>query len=209
MTAWTHTVPIGKPMANQHVYIMDMNRKLVPIGIAGEIYIGGDGVGRGYMGNRELTDEKFIADPFKPGKRMYRTGDLARWMADGNIEYLGRMDHQVKIRGYRIELGEVEAQLMNLPAIRKAVVIARENDSGQKDLCAYFVADRDLTIQELKAALVPNLPMYMPPSYFVQMEKMPLTTNGKIDRKLLPVPDGTFKQVLNMQPRETTWNGIW
>ncbi|MBP1176320.1 amino acid adenylation domain-containing protein/non-ribosomal peptide synthase protein (TIGR01720 family) [Paenibacillus sp. PvR133] len=193
MTAWTHTVPIGKPMANQHVYIMDMNRKLVPIGIAGEIYIGGDGVGRGYMGNRELTDEKFIADPFKPGKRMYRTGDLARWMADGNIEYLGRMDHQVKIRGYRIELGEVEAQIMNLPAIRKAVVIARENESGQKDLCAYFVADRDMTIQELKAALVPNLPMYMLPSYFVQLEKMPLTTNGKIDRKLLPVPDGDIQ----------------
>jgi acyl carrier protein len=193
MTAWTHTVPIGKPMANQHVYIMDMNRKLVPIGIAGEIYIGGDGVGRGYMGNRELTDEKFIADPFQPGKRMYRTGDLARWMADGNIEYLGRMDHQVKIRGYRIELGEVEAQLMNLPAIRKAVVIARENESGQKDLCAYFVADSDLTIQELKAALVPNLPMYMLPSYFVQLEKMPLTTNGKIDRKLLPVPEGDIQ----------------
>ncbi|WP_180984584.1 non-ribosomal peptide synthase/polyketide synthase [Paenibacillus sp. F4] len=193
MTAWTHTVPIGKPMANQHVYIMDMNRKLVPIGIAGEIYIGGDGVGRGYMGNRELTDEKFIADPFKPGKRMYRTGDLARWMADGNIEYLGRMDHQVKIRGYRIELGEVEAQIMNLPAIRKAVVIARENESGQKDLCAYFVADSDLTIQELKAALVPNLPMYMLPSYFVQLEKMPLTTNGKIDRKSLPAPDGDIQ----------------
>ncbi|MGG4217920.1 non-ribosomal peptide synthase/polyketide synthase [Paenibacillus jamilae] len=193
MTAWPHTIPIGKPMANQHVYIMDMNRKLVPIGIAGELYIGGDGVGRGYMGNRELTDEKFISDPFKPGKRMYRTGDLARWMEDGNIEYLGRMDHQVKIRGYRIELGEVEAQIMNVPAVRKAVVIARENEAGSKDLCAYFVADINLTIQELKAALIPNLPMYMMPSYFVQLERMPLTTNGKIDRKSLPSPDGEIQ----------------
>ncbi|MED1913794.1 non-ribosomal peptide synthase/polyketide synthase [Bacillus thuringiensis] len=203
--AWTHTVPIGKPLANQCVYILNEQHKLVPVGVAGEIYIGGDGVGRGYMRNRALTDEKFLADPFKPGKRMYRTGDLARWMADGNIEYLGRIDHQVKIRGYRIELGEVEAQLMTVASVRKTIVIARENEAGQKDLCAYFVADKELTVNELRAALIPLLPAYMIPAHFVQLDQMPLTPNGKIDRKALPAPKGDIQTGINYSaPRNDT-----
>ncbi|MVO98369.1 non-ribosomal peptide synthase/polyketide synthase [Paenibacillus lutrae] len=204
-TAWTHTVPIGKALANQCVYLMDPQNRLVPVGVAGEIYIGGDGVGRGYMRNKVLTDEKFIADPFKPGKRMYRTGDLARWMPDGTIEYLGRLDHQVKIRGYRIELGEVEAQMMAIPSVRKTIVVARENESGQKDLCAYFVADKELTVSEIRAALTLNLPGYMMPAYYVQLDRMPLTPNNKIDRKALPAPKGDIQTGIEYAaPRNAT-----
>ncbi|WP_010494699.1 non-ribosomal peptide synthetase [Paenibacillus elgii] len=182
------TVPIGRPMPNQTVWILDAQQRLLPVGVAGEIHIGGAGVARGYHQRPELTEEKFVPNPYASGERMYKTGDLARWLPDGTIEYLGRIDHQVKIRGYRIELGEVEAQLRKTESVRETVVIAREDEAGQKQLCAYVVADRELAISELRKALSQTLPEYMIPSYFVQLPQLPLTPNGKVDRKALPAP---------------------
>ncbi|WP_252361619.1 amino acid adenylation domain-containing protein, partial [Paenibacillus terrae] len=183
------SVPIGVPADNVYIYLLDSQRNLVPPGVPGEMYIAGDGVALGYLNRPELTAEKFVDNPFAPGGRMYRTGDLARWQADGNIEYLGRIDEQVKIRGYRIELGEVEAQLMKVEAVQEAVVTARADEDGQKHLCAYLVTDRPLTASELRGALAQELPSYMIPSYFVQLEQLPYTPNGKIDRKALPAPE--------------------
>ncbi|UED72997.1 non-ribosomal peptide synthetase [Brevibacillus sp. DP1.3A] len=190
-------IPIGKPIQNIRLYIVkEATDQLQPIGVAGELCISGVGVARGYLNCPELTDEKFVANPFA-GKeagfeRMYRTGDLARWMWDGNIEYLGRIDHQVKIRGFRIELGEVEAQLLEVDGIQEAVVIARESEGGSKYLCAYFVASETIGLSELRNALQPKLPEYMIPAYLVQMDRLPLSPNGKIDRKVLPEPDERF-----------------
>ncbi|WP_272491226.1 AMP-binding protein [Paenibacillus apiarius] len=130
-------VPIGRPIPNHRVYIVDANDQLLPVGIAGEFCISGVGVARGYLNRPELTEERFVDNPFEPGARMYRTGDLAKWLPDGNIEYLGRIDHQVKIRGYRIELGEVEAQLLKTASVQEAVAIARDDGDGQQYLCAY------------------------------------------------------------------------
>ncbi|MCG7410875.1 non-ribosomal peptide synthase/polyketide synthase, partial [Paenibacillus sp. ACRRX] len=183
-------LPIGKPMPAVTMYILDSNQSLQPIGLAGELYIGGAGVGRGYLNQSDLTDEKFVDDPFSPGALMYRTGDLAKWLPDGNIEYLGRIDYQVKIRGYRIEIGEIETQLLKQAHVREAVVIAREDHEGPKELCAYYVADNELTVHELREALAEDLPAYMIPSYFVRMDRLPLTPNGKVDRKGLPAPEG-------------------
>ncbi|ASR47662.1 non-ribosomal peptide synthetase [Paenibacillus kribbensis] len=187
-------IPIGKPIQNIRLYIVkEGTEQLQPIGVAGELCIGGVGVARGYLNRPELTAEKFVVDPFAGGEagyeRMYRTGDLARWMPNGDIEYLGRIDHQVKIRGYRIELGEVEARLASVPSVRDSVVIALQDGAGQQQLCAYFTADEQLTIREIRSALFAALPGYMIPSAFVQLDRIPLTTNGKIDRKALPVPD--------------------
>ncbi|MFN0226054.1 non-ribosomal peptide synthase/polyketide synthase, partial [Paenibacillus sp. KR2-11] len=184
------TVPIGRPLANHRIYVMDAGLKLQPVGVAGELCIAGVGLARGYLNRPELTDEKFVADPLYPGERMYRTGDLVRWMPDGTIEYLGRIDDQVKIRGYRIELGEVETQLGKVEGVLEAAVTARDDEAGQKQLCAYYTAVRELTILELRTALASELPGYMIPSHFVQLEQMPLTPNGKIDRKALPAPQG-------------------
>ncbi|WP_211234360.1 non-ribosomal peptide synthase/polyketide synthase, partial [Paenibacillus taiwanensis] len=183
-------LPIGKPMPAITMYILDGNQSLQPIGLAGELYIGGAGVGRGYLNQPDLTSEKFVNDPFNPGSLMYRTGDLARWLPDGNIEYLGRIDYQVKIRGYRIEIGEIETQLLKQAQIREAVVVAREDREGPKELCAYYVTDQELTVHELREALAEDLPAYMIPSYFVRMDRLPLTPNGKVDRKGLPAPEG-------------------
>ncbi|MEC0182799.1 non-ribosomal peptide synthetase [Paenibacillus peoriae] len=187
-------IPIGKPIQNICLYIVkEGTEQLQPIGVAGELCISGVGVARGYLNRPELTAEKFVADPFADGKagyeRMYRTGDLARWMPDGNIEYLGRIDHQVKIRGYRIELGEVEERLTSVPSVRDSVVIAVQDGAGQQQLCAYFTADKQLTVREIRSALLATLPGYMIPSAFVQLDRIPLTANGKIDRKALPAPD--------------------
>ncbi|MGY4761311.1 non-ribosomal peptide synthase/polyketide synthase [Paenibacillus caseinilyticus] len=185
------SVPIGKPISNIQLYITGAGAKeLQPIGVPGELCIAGVGVARGYLNRPELTAEKFTDNPFVPGGRMYRTGDLARWLPEGQIEYLGRIDHQVKIRGYRIELGEVEAKVSKIESVREAVVMAREKEDGQKHLCAYFVADRELTVGELRKALSLELPEYMIPSYFIQLAKMPLSPNGKIDRKALPAVEG-------------------
>ncbi|MFS8215883.1 amino acid adenylation domain-containing protein, partial [Paenibacillus sp. S29] len=191
-------IPIGKPIQNIRLYIVkEGTEQLQPIGVAGELCIGGVGVARGYLNRPELTAEKFVKDPFAGGaagyERMYRTGDLARWMPDGNIEYLGRIDHQVKIRGYRIELGEVESQLLQVESVREAVVTARADETGQKQMVAYYVAGQELGASELRSELGRELPSYMVPSYFVQLEQMPLSPNGKIDRKALPAPAGSLQ----------------
>lgn len=181
-------VPIGKPINNIRLHILDNQQQLVAQGIAGELYISGSGVGRGYVNKPELTAEKFLVDPFFPDQRMYRTGDLCRWLEDGNIEYLGRLDHQVKIRGYRIELGEIETCLLSHPAIREATVIALKNTSGQDYLCAYLVARTAIVIDQLRAHLNETLPDYMVPAEFVLLTEMPLNQSGKVDRKQLPAP---------------------
>ncbi|EAZ91849.1 non-ribosomal peptide synthetase [Crocosphaera chwakensis] len=185
---------IGHPIDNTQMYLLDSNLEPVPIGVAGELYIGGDGLARGYLNRPELTAEKFIPNPFDPtGKtRLYKTGDLCRYLPDGNIEYIGRIDHQVKIRGFRIELGEIESLLTSHPEVQESVVIAREDQPGNKRLVAYIVTQEvgeDSLNQTLRDYLKGQLPDYMIPSAFVFIEKLPLTPNGKIDRKALPAPD--------------------
>jgi len=185
------SVPIGNPIANTEIFVLDEEQNPCPPGVAGELYIGGAGVGRGYVNRPELTDEKFIPHPFngREGARLYRTGDWARCNAEGQIEFAGRRDQQVKLRGFRIELGEVEAALARHPSIRESVVIAR--DSGaEKRLLAYFVADESgLKIAELRTFLSAELPDYAVPSAFVQLEALPLSANGKVDRLALPEPE--------------------
>ena len=186
---------IGRPIANTQVHILGSQLQIMPAGVAGEIYIGGAGVARGYLHRPGLTAERFIADPFSanPGMRLYRTGDLARWRDDGTVEYLGRNDHQVKIRGYRIELGEIEAHLESVPALKEAVVVAREDEPGRKDLVAYLIASETaqsdaLRAERLREHLHEVLPGYMVPSAFVVLDRLPLTSNGKLDRRALPAP---------------------
>ncbi|WP_122734840.1 non-ribosomal peptide synthetase, partial [Pseudomonas viridiflava] len=188
------SLDIGKPIANTRVYLLDERQQLVPLGVAGELYVAGDSVARGYLNRPEMTAERFLRDPFhnNPEARMYRTGDLARWNADGTLEYLGRNDDQVKIRGVRIELGEIEAQLSQLPGIEEALVLAREDEPGQPRLAAYFIernGSLSTPVSELRAALLTVLPGYMVPSAFVRLDAWPLTANGKVDRRALPVPD--------------------
>ncbi|WP_430152768.1 non-ribosomal peptide synthetase, partial [Paenibacillus jamilae] len=186
-------ISIGRPMPNHRVYMVDVHGHLAPVGVAGELCVSGPGLARGYLDRPELTAEKFIPNPFAAGEagyeRMYRTGDLARWMPDGNIEYLGRIDHQVKIRGYRIELGEVEAQILKVEDVQEVIVLAQADEQGQNQLVAYYVAEREVSAGELRSLLGEELPNYMVPSYLVQLKQMPLTPNGKIDRKALPTPE--------------------
>ncbi|WP_167856902.1 non-ribosomal peptide synthetase [Hymenobacter aquaticus] len=183
-------VPIGKPVANTQILILDRQQRLVPLGVVGEIYIGGIQLARGYWNREELTREKFVAHPYQPGARLYRTGDLGRWLPDGNVEYLGRTDFQVKIRGYRIELGEIESALLADAGVAQAAVIATKHADGDAALVAYVVpaAGEPLTVDTLRATLQEQLPAYMVPSYFVQLAELPLTANGKLDRKALPDP---------------------
>ena len=187
------SIPIGRPIGNTQVYILDQQRNPVPVGVTGELYIGGDGLARGYLNRPELTAEKFIANPFstQPHARLYKTGDLARYLADGNIEFLGRIDDQVKIRGFRIELGEIGTVLAQHPAVREVVVLAREDSSGDKRLIAYVVSNQQPSpaTNQLRSYLKEKLPDYMVPSAFVFLDKLPLTSNGKVDRKALPAPD--------------------
>lgn len=182
-------IPIGRPIGNSTVYILDSSNRLLPIGAQGEICVGGDGLARGYLNRDELTREKFVPNPFIPGEKMYRTGDLGRWLPDGNLEYLGRIDQQVKIRGYRIEPGEIETRLMRHDAIHGVHVAVRAANDGQKTLCAYIATDAVLTISEMKAHLAGQLPDYMIPAQYVFLPSLPLNTNGKIDRQALPKPE--------------------
>ncbi|NAP24843.1 amino acid adenylation domain-containing protein [Pseudomonas syringae] len=200
VTAWHYVaeqdigiVPIGRPIANTQIYLLDAHGQPVPIGVSGEIHIGGIGVARGYLNRPELTAERFLEDPFstEPAARMYRSGDLGRWLADGNIEYLGRNDDQVKLRGYRIELGEIESQLAGCPGVREAVVLAREHRPGDKRLVAYLTAQEGVVLSatQLREQLSQGLAEYMIPSAFVTLTRFPLTPNGKLDRRALPAPE--------------------
>ncbi|MCI0601279.1 MAG: amino acid adenylation domain-containing protein, partial [Beijerinckiaceae bacterium] len=211
-----HEVPIGRPIANTSAYILELNLEPAPIGVPGELYIGGSGVSRGYLGRPGLTAERFIPDPFGVrGGRLYRTGDLARWRKDGNIEYLGRTDHQVKLRGYRIELGEIETALLALDGVRQAAVLLREDRPGQKLLAAYVVpaAGAGCDLAALRHALATTLPNYMVPSAYVRLDGLPLSPNGKIDRKALPEPDfetqSTQQYAAPRNPIEETLCRIW
>ncbi|MGB7435020.1 MAG: amino acid adenylation domain-containing protein [Candidatus Acidiferrum sp.] len=187
-----NSVPIGRPVPNTQLYILDQHLQPVPAGVPGELYIGGDQVGAGYLKRPELTAEKFVPDPFQTSTpaRLYKTGDLCRWAPDGNIEYLGRMDFQVKIRGFRIELGEIESALKAQPTIAQAAVIASEDRRGSKRLVAYLVgtAGTSPNITEMRRCLVEQLPDYMVPAAFVVLDALPLTANGKLDRRALPLP---------------------
>jgi amino acid adenylation domain-containing protein len=220
ITDTANGITIGKPIANTTVYILDEQKNLCPIGVPGELCIGGDGVTLGYWNRPELTADRFIADPFSavPGATLYRTGDLARWRNDGTLEHLGRLDFQVKIRGYRIELGEIETAIARHPAIREAVVMAREDIPGDPRLVAYLVVQNppaDL-VEQLRAQLRTALPEYMVPALFVTLDALPLTPNAKIDRKALPIPDSSQSHITQRtaltQPRTETEKilaGIW
>ena len=169
---------------------MDSGLRLLPIGAIGELCVGGDGVGRGYLNRPELTAQKFVQNPYKPEERLYRSGDLAKLLLDGDMEYYGRMDHQVKIRGHRIELGEIEATILKHDAVREAIVLANEDENKNKYICLYYVEENEVEVSDLKNHLSATLPNYMIPSYFVKLDKVPLNSNNKLDRKALPSPQG-------------------
>jgi amino acid adenylation domain-containing protein len=207
------SIAIGKPIANTRVYVLDGECRPVPVGVPGELYLAGDGLARGYLHRPALTAATFVPDPFGDG-RLYRTGDLARWLPDGTIEFLGRIDQQVKVRGYRIELGEIEAGLVRHGDVKDAVVLAREDQPGNKRLVAYLVAASAVrpTVAALRDFLVKTLPEYMVPSVFVWLEALPLTLNGKIDRRALPVPDASRDDTAYRAPQtpeEDLLAGIW
>ncbi|PSB17678.1 non-ribosomal peptide synthetase [Phormidesmis priestleyi ULC007] len=202
-TPRSSAVPIGRPIANTQLYILDSFLQPVPISVVGELHIGGVGLARGYLNRPDLTAEKFIPHPFspEPGSRLYKTGDLARYLSDGTIEFLGRMDHQVKLRGFRIELGEIEAVLRQDPQIREAVVILREDQPGDKRLVAYIVASTEsIDTREVSRFLKEKLPDYMVPSAFVQLAALPLTANGKCDRRALPAPQASVNLIVDSVP---------
>lgn len=181
-------VLIGKPISNYSIYILDQNLKQVPIGIPGEIFISGDGITRGYLNKINLTKEKYLTNPLT-GERMYKTGDMGRWLSDGNTEFMGRNDNQVKIRGYRIEIQQIESTILRFSDVKEVCVIDRDDKYGVKYLCAYFTADRVVNIAALKQYLLEELPAYMVPAYFIQLEYMPMTLNGfKVEKSELPDP---------------------
>jgi aspartate racemase len=184
------SVPIGHPINNTQAYVLDDHLNLVPKGIPGELYVGGEGLARGYFNNPELTAEKFLPHPFpdQPGSRLYKTADRVRYLSDGNIEFLGRIDNQVKVRGFRIELGEIESVLGRHPVVRDAVVVARQDTPGEKQLVGYLVTHRTVAVSALRDFLKEKLPDYMIPSAFVFLDSLPLTSNGKVDRQKLPCP---------------------
>lgn len=212
------SILIGRPIANTEIYLLDDRLQPVPVGVPGELHIGGDGLARGYLNREELTEEKFIPHPFRPdgGARIYKTGDLARYRPDGRIECLGRIDNQVKIRGFRVELGEIETAIVAHPAVRKAVVVVREDTPGDRRLVAYVVPDNnhEPTLAELRPFLRESLPDYMVPSAVVALKSFPLTPNGKVDRRALGPPEqGRPEQVREYQaprtPLEKTLVKVW
>ncbi|WP_258042492.1 non-ribosomal peptide synthetase [Paenibacillus sp. UNC499MF] len=206
-------IPIGRPIANSTVYVVDASDRLLPVGLQGEICVGGDGLARGYLNREDLTREKFVPNPFRTGETMYRTGDLGRWLPDGSIEYLGRMDQQVKIRGYRIEPGEIETCLLGHESVQEAFVTVKESAEGQKYLCAYIGTSEYLTPAELKAYLSGRIPDYMLPSNYVFLQALPLTKNGKIDRRALPEPEQDSLSSSPYAPprntKEKLLTGVW
>jgi amino acid adenylation domain-containing protein len=210
-------VPIGPPLANTRFYVMDQTRQLVPLGAPGELYIGGTGVAAGYLGQPELTKERFVADPFSPDPqaRLYRTGDIARWKANGEVEFLGRSDNQVKVRGFRVETGEIESVLTENPNIQEAAVSSFEDKTGSRSLVAYLVAQSNgkLSFEDLRSYLQKALPEYMQPSAFIWLASLPRTSNGKIDRKALPAPDAandaSAKYVAPANQTEQLMADIW
>ncbi|WP_405163134.1 amino acid adenylation domain-containing protein [Nocardia sp. NBC_01499] len=198
-------VPIGRPIDNLRLYVLDPQRQLQPVGVPGELYIGGVGVARGYLNRPELTEERFIEDPFVPGGALFRSGDGARWLADGNLEFLGRLDTQVKIRGNRVELGEVENALAEIPGVRDAVVVSTESATRGPYLVGYYVADAEQTPERSRAALAKTLPEYMIPSQLVRIERIPLNPNGKADRRALPAPTSVeISDETDTAPRNAT-----
>jgi amino acid adenylation domain-containing protein len=219
-TSLSGSIPIGRPIANTQLYILDQYLQPVPIGVPGELHIGGAGLARGYLNRPSLTAQKFIHNPFSgnPSDRLYKTGDLTRYLPDGNIEFLGRIDNQVKIRGFRIELGEIEAVLAQHPDVLQAVVVVREDNPGNKYLAAYLVPKLEAAAppksSELRSFLLAKLPDYMVPGAFVFLETMPLTPNGKIDRRVLPAPDSSRREqedkfVAPSTPTEEILAAIW
>ncbi|ASZ12703.1 non-ribosomal peptide synthetase [Chitinophaga sp. MD30] len=207
------SIPIGKPISNIRLYILNPDGRLQPEGVPGELYISGTGVGEGYLNRPDLTAEKFLPDPFFPTQRMYRTGDLARWCPDGNMAYLGRIDHQVKIRGYRIEPGEIAQQLLKAADITEAIVTAWTPPAAQPQLCAYYVAASPIDTQELRDLLSRELPEYMIPAHFMQIDHIPLSPNGKADLKALPTPTteqcSTFPVTAPANETEASLLHIW
>ncbi|MBP0021314.1 MAG: amino acid adenylation domain-containing protein [Cyanobacteria bacterium SBLK] len=202
--AIAESIPIGRPIANTRVYILDPQNQPVPIGVTGELYTGGDGVARGYLNRPELNAERFRESPFVEGDRLYRTGDLARYLPDGNIEFLGRIDRQVKIRGFRIELGEIEGILGQHPQVQQAIVIVGESDTGDKSLIAYAIArEASTNAEELQHFLQQRLPDYLQPEAIVCLERFPLTANGKVDRRALPPPQSQPSQKRAFVPPRT------
>jgi amino acid adenylation domain-containing protein len=199
-----HSVPIGRPIANTRVYVLDRQRRPVPIGVPGELWIAGDGVARGYVGRPELTAERFVLERLSPTieERMYRTGDLVRWRGDGTIDFIGRLDDQVKIRGFRVEPGEVEAALARHPRVRSAAVVARRAAGGDKRLVGYVVGEEPLEARELRAFLRQTLPEYMIPTAFVKLERLPLNTSGKVERRALPEPAESAERATPVEPRD-------
>ena len=183
-------IPIGKPIWNTQLYVLGEQQELLPFGVAGEICLGGVGLALGYLNKQELTSEKFIENPHKPGTRIYRTGDIGKWRHDGQLMYLDRLDHQVKIRGYRIELGEIEEALRSFSAINEVAVLVHTNEVGEKSLVAYITGDDTLNIRDLRNGLLKTLPDYMVPASFLRVESLPLTANGKLDRKALVKQSG-------------------
>jgi len=198
-------INIGKPIANTSIYIVDKFNNLQPIGVAGELCIAGHGMARGYLGKPELTEEKFTRNPYSAVEKMYKTGDAARWLQNGEIDCLGRLDAQVKIRGYRIELGEIESQLLKYDGMKEAVVTVKEDEEKNKYLCAYLVLDKELEISRVREHLKKGLPEYMIPSYFIRLNKLPQTPNGKTDKKALPELDrGIRTGVKHAKPTNET-----
>ncbi|UPG79658.1 non-ribosomal plipastatin synthetase PpsC [Bacillus subtilis] len=188
------SIPIGRPVGNSTAYILNQWGVLQPVGAVGELCVGGDGVARGYLGRPDLTKEKFVPHPFAPGDRLYRTGDLARWLPDGTIEYVGRIDDQVKVRGYRVELGEIESALRQIDGVKEAAVLARTAQTGSKELFGYISVKAGTNAEQVRSLLARSLPNYMIPAYIIEMETLPLTSNGKLNRKALPEPNFTSKQ---------------